>query len=59
MYCSNAHEKQKLWPLKKSNSPHLQYCCYNFNPYGMTSFTPIFNQELEQGKSMVAVYSWK
>ena len=42
-------------------------CCtisdYNFNPCGifekMTSFIPIFNQELEQGKFMVALNSRK
>ena len=34
-------------------------CYYNFNPCGifekMTSFTQIFNQELEQGKLMTAI----
>ena len=34
------------------------YCYYNFNPCDafekMTSFTPIFNQELEQGKLIAA-----
>ena len=38
-------------------------CYYNFNPCGifenMTSFTPIFNQELEQGKLMAALNSRK
>ena len=39
-------------------------CYYNFNPCGifvkiMTSFTPIFNKELEQGKLMVALNSRK
>ena len=39
------------------------YYYYNFNPCGifekMTSFTPIFNQELEQGKLMAALNSRK
>ena len=39
------------------------YNYFNFNPYGifenMTSFTPIFNQELEQGKLMAVVDSRK
>ena len=38
-------------------------CYYNFNPCGifekMTSFSPILNQDLEQGKSMAAVNSRK
>ena len=38
-------------------------CYYNFNPCGifekMTSFFPILNQDLEQGKLMVAVNSRK
>ena len=38
-------------------------CDYNFNPWGifeiMTSFTPILNQDLEQGKLMAAVNSRK
>ena len=37
------------------------YSYYNFNPCGifekMTSFSPIFNKELEQGKLMVALNS--
>ena len=39
------------------------YSYYNFNPCGifdkMMSFSPIFNQELEQGKSMAALNSRK
>ena len=39
------------------------YSYYNFNPCGifekMTSFSPIFNQELEQGKLMAALNSQK
>ena len=39
------------------------YCCDNFNPCSMfenlTSFTPTFKQELEQGKLMAAVDSQK
>ena len=38
-------------------------CYYDFNPCGifdkMTSFSPIFNQELEQGKLMAALNSRK
>ena len=38
-------------------------CYYNFNPCGifekMTSFSPILNQDLEQGKLMAAVNSRK
>ena len=38
-------------------------CSYNFNPCGvfekMTSFSPILNQNLEQGKLMAAVNSRK
>ena len=38
-------------------------CYYKFNPWGifenMTSFTPIFNQELEQGKLIAALNSGK
>ena len=38
-------------------------CYYNFNPCGifekMTSFSPIFNPDLEQGKLMAAVDSRK
>jgi len=38
-------------------------CYYNFNPCGifqkMTSFSQILNQDLEQGKLMVVVNSWK
>ena len=39
------------------------YSYYNFNPCGisekMTSFTPIINQKLEQGKLMAALNSRK
>ena len=39
------------------------YSYYNFNPCGifekMASFTPTFNQELEQGKLMAALNSRK
>ena len=38
-------------------------CYYNFNPCGifekMMSFFQILNQDLEQGKLMAAVNSWK
>ena len=46
--------------LYSCNFPH---CYYNLNPCGifenMTSFFPIFNQELEQGKLIAAVDLWK
>ena len=38
-------------------------CYYDFNPCGifenMTSFSPVFNQKLEQGKLMAALNSRK
>ena len=38
-------------------------CDYNFNPWSifesMTSFTPILDQNSEQGKLTAAVNSWK
>ena len=38
-------------------------CYYNFNPCSifenMTSFIPILNEELKQGKLMAALNSWK
>ena len=38
-------------------------CYYNFNLCGifekMTSFSPILNQDFEQGKLLVAINSWK
>ena len=41
----------------------LSSCYYNFNPCGifenMTSFTLILKEELEQGKLMAALNSWK
>ena len=57
--------------LVKNNKKNCSYiraifyinCDYNFNPRGifesMTSFTPILNQGLEQGKLMAAVNSRK
>ena len=49
----------KVFVLLRANC--CTNCCYNFNPCGifekMASFTPIFNQELEQGKLMAALDS--
>ena len=60
------------WPIRTKKSKNFgpcirailhSYCYYNLNPCGifenMTSFSPIFNQELEQGKLMAAVDSQK
>ena len=55
--CTNAGAKDFV--LLRAN------CCtnYNFKPAGifenMTSFTPILNEELEQGKLMAALDSRK
>ena len=51
----------KVFVLLRANC--CTNCYYNFNPCGifekMTSFTPVFNQELEQGKLMAALNSRK
>ena len=53
--CTNTGAK--VFVLLRANC--CTNCYYNFNPCGifekMTSFTPIFNQELEQGKLMAAL----
>ena len=58
-HCANI--RAKVFVIFYANCcPH---CYYNFNPCGifekMTSFSPILNQDLEQGKLMAAVNSRK
>ena len=58
--CRNSTEKNKnLGPCIRA----IFYTYGNFNPCGifenMTSFSPIFNQELEQGNLMAVVDSHK
>ena len=51
----------KVFVLLRANC--CNNCYYDFNPCGivekMTSFTPILNEELEQGKLMAALNSRK
>ena len=55
--CTNT--RAKVFVLLRANC--LTNCYYNFNPCGifenMTSFTPILNEELEQGKLIAALNS--
>ena len=56
-----------MWKIARIQGPKLSFsvqiavltACYNFNLctifQNLTSFTPILNKELEQGKSMTAI----
>ena len=57
--CTNTGAK--VFVLLRANC--CTNCYYNFNPCSifenMTSFIPILNEELKQGKLMAALNSWK
>ena len=60
--CGKLHEyRAKVFVLFRANL--CTNCHDNFNPCGifenMTSFTPNHNEELQQGKLMAALNSWK
>ena len=61
--CAKLHENSGQSFCSSSSADCCSNCYYDFNLCGifenMTSFTPILNEELEQGKLMAALNSWK